>query len=310
MNTIRRHSDNPYPRFDLALRFLLGMIIVLMALGASVRIMGAGLACPDWPLCFGKVIPDYHPGVWFEFVHRADAGLVAIDFFLCAIFAFKTSGLPKGVKWGAFLGCVFLPAIIAMGAITVLHQVREVAVTAHLLLATGLFCAVYWMLISLRNRTQRPLEMFPTLLNVIARLLPVAIIFQIAVGGLVASTFAGSVCLDWPLCNGQWIPTLSGPIGLQVFHRFMAYGIAAVVIITWLVIQIKSNAHWVTPQLLNVSRFLFFIVLLQIFLGVMNLKFMIPPYLAVPHQTLALILLATSLKLYFVTRRAFQAATF
>jgi heme a synthase len=304
MNYINRNTDNMYPRFVLALRVLLGMVIVLMALGASVRIMGAGLACPDWPLCFGKVIPDYHPGVWFEFVHRADAGLVALDFLFCAIFAFKTHNMPKGVKWGAFLGCIILPCIISMGAITVLHQVREVAVTAHLLLATALFGAVYWMLMSLQNKAQRPLEMFPSSLALFAWVLPIAVFFQIAIGGLVASTFAGSVCLDWPLCNGQWVPTLSGPIGLQVFHRFTAYAIAFVIFIFTLVIQKNSTAHWVTPQLLRVSRFLIFVVFLQILLGVLNLKFMIPPYLAVPHQTIALLLFATSLRLYFLVRRA------
>ncbi len=310
MNQIHRYSENPYPRFKLALKFLLGMIIVLMALGASVRIMGAGLACPDWPLCFGKVIPDFHPGVWFEFVHRADAGLVAIDFLFCAIFAFKTANMPKGVKWGAFLGCLFLPAIIAMGAITVLHQVREVAVTAHLLLATSLFASVYWMFISLSNKVQRPLEMFPAPLELFAWIAPIAVFMQIAIGGLVASTFAGSVCLDWPLCNGQWVPTLSGPIGLQVVHRFMAYALAAGIFLTGLIIQLKSTTHWVTPQLLRVARFMMFVVFMQILLGVLNLKFMIPPYLAVPHQTIALLLFATTLHLYFVVRRARQSITF
>ncbi|RYZ69004.1 MAG: hypothetical protein EOP05_08490, partial [Proteobacteria bacterium] len=238
------------------------------------------------------------------FVHRADAGLVALDFLFCAIYAFKTHGMPKGVKWGAFLGCIILPCIIAMGAITVLHQVREVAVTAHLLLATSLFGAVYWMLISLQNKAQRPLEMFPPLLVTFAWIAPIAVFAQIAIGGLVASTFAGSVCLDWPLCNGQWVPTLAGPIGLQVVHRFTAYGLAAAIIAFGMSIQAQSTQHWVTPQLLRVSRFMLFVVFMQILLGVLNLKFMIPPYLAVPHQTIALLLFATTLRLYFLVRRS------
>ena len=47
---------------------------------------------------------------------------------------------------------------------------------------------------------------------------------QIVLGGLVASSYAGLACPDWPTCNGGlWVPTLDGTVGLHVLHRFNGY---------------------------------------------------------------------------------------
>tara|TARA_Y100000589_G_scaffold76303_1_gene70053 strand:- start:416 stop:655 length:240 start_codon:yes stop_codon:yes gene_type:complete len=35
-------------------------IIALIAIGSATRVMEAGLACPDWPLCYGTFLPMTH----------------------------------------------------------------------------------------------------------------------------------------------------------------------------------------------------------------------------------------------------------
>ena len=35
-------------------------IIALIAIGSATRVMEAGLACPDWPLCYGTFLPLGH----------------------------------------------------------------------------------------------------------------------------------------------------------------------------------------------------------------------------------------------------------
>ena len=52
----------------------------LIVLGALVRANDAGLACPDWPLCFGQVVPEFDVKVGFEWGHRALAGSVSLLF--------------------------------------------------------------------------------------------------------------------------------------------------------------------------------------------------------------------------------------
>ena len=64
-------------KFGSLLGLLIFLTVDLMVLGAGVRALDAGLTCPYWPLCFGKVIPAMHVGVWLEFIHRVIAGFVA-----------------------------------------------------------------------------------------------------------------------------------------------------------------------------------------------------------------------------------------
>src|SRR4051794_12103686 len=52
----------------------------LLVFGASVRVHGAGLACPDWPLCLGRVVPELDFQVFMEWGHRALASMVSTGF--------------------------------------------------------------------------------------------------------------------------------------------------------------------------------------------------------------------------------------
>ena len=55
-------------------------LIALIVIGGATRVMEAGLACPDWPLCYGSFSPFSHMNlkVFLEWFHRLDAFLVGI----------------------------------------------------------------------------------------------------------------------------------------------------------------------------------------------------------------------------------------
>ena len=290
-------------RYEMWLRTLLVFIVAVMALGAATRAMNAGLSCPDWPLCFGKVIPDYHPAVWFEFVHRACVGLMTLIFLGCAFYGFKKNDIPDGVRRAASIGLVLLIVQIVFGALTVRMQVKPIIVTTHLSLGTSFFLSVLWMIMALDERVDRPHGILPAGFVMWVRALPFLVFAQLVIGGFVASTYAGSVCVDWPKCNGLWFPTWMGAIGLQIFHRMVAYFLAVSIVYFAFYLQRSHIRPWVTPQFLRLSRWAAIIVCVQVVVGVLNLVLYIPPAMTTFHQTVAVLLLAICTRFSFVVGR-------
>ena len=314
-------------KFQNFLSVLAILIFGLMALGAGVRTMNAGLSCPDWPLCFGKVIPDFHPAVWFEFVHRAYAGVVGLGYVAALVIAWRSKVVPSSTKTAAKIGILFLVFQIFLGRQTVTMQLKPYIVTSHLLLATLFLVCVLWMLYGVRGELmareavqagarKKPSGagmaaaeftwVAPVGMRWLQYFLPVIVFVQIAIGGLVASTYAGMICVDWPYCNGQWVPTWAGPMGLQIIHRFVAYGLVVLFIALAFVARAKRSD--MSKPLVRLFYAAGVVVLLQTFVGIMNLILFIPPHVTVLHQTLAMILLAVSLKISFDLRHAVPAA--
>lgn len=272
-------------------RAFLGLVAVTYALlvfGASVRVHGAGLACPDWPLCFGEVIPELNFQVFLEWGHRALASIISFGFLILGGLALKDPAKRARVGGVLLVAAIALVAQVVLGGLTVLHLLAYWSVTLHLL--TGnLFCALLLLVAQRLLDAPAPRAAVPFAARGVAVALATMVVVQMGLGGLVSSNYAGLACTEWPTCNGGvWFPVFDGIVGLQVFHRLGAYTLFALAAAFFVV------ARNVAP-LRRAAGFVLGFVLLQIGIGIANVLLAMPVEIAIVHSAVAdLIVLSTT----------------
>lgn len=109
--------------------------LLLMAVGSATRVMNAGLACPDWPLCYGQLVPSKQMNlqVFLEWFHRLDAALIGISAIaLAGLSWWYRRSLPNWLPWASTfaLGLIVFQGVL--GGLTVTELLRFDIVTAHL----------------------------------------------------------------------------------------------------------------------------------------------------------------------------------
>ncbi|MFN3927438.1 MAG: COX15/CtaA family protein [Pseudanabaenaceae cyanobacterium] len=170
---------------------LAGITWLLMALGSATRVMDAGLACPDWPLCFGSVIPTAQMDlqVFLEWFHRVVASLVGLYTICLAGWAWWQ----RRLAWAGVGAVVLVLAQGILGGLTVTEFLKFEIVTAHL--GTGLlfFSYVLGFALILLDPQPRYGYTWRVAIGVVAVLL---VYGQSLLGGLVASQWALHQCLD------------------------------------------------------------------------------------------------------------------
>lgn len=78
--------------------------LFLMALGSATRVMNAGLSCPDWPLCYGELVPRQQMNlqVFLEWFHRLVASVMGLAAIVLAASAWwYRRALPTWTPWAA-----------------------------------------------------------------------------------------------------------------------------------------------------------------------------------------------------------------
>jgi heme A synthase len=284
--------------------------LALLYLGSVVHATESSLACPDWPTCFGTMVPEMTGGVFWEHLHRLVAGGLVLMFTLATWLARKET---KDRPWIfraclAGLGLLILQSVF--GGLTVLYRLPDLVSTTHLSLAF-LFLSLATVLATATHADAHPDTVgapFETGTAVrISRLaaLAVALVFvQSVLGALVRHTDGGMSCPDIPLCLGQVVPPL---VNIQItshfLHRFVA--LLATVAVLWVsVVAMRSDAPVALRALATMAGAL---VVVQVALGVASVLTVLAVAPVSLHTLVAAALLSTLVAVTTLSMRARQA---
>ncbi len=328
-------------RYNRLVLFALVVTLVVIVLGAWVRLTDAGLGCPDWPGCYGELTwPKSEQSIsqanerWAErpvetgkaireMVHRYVAGFLGLIVLALAVLAWRRRREPGQpvVLPLALLGLIIFQAALGMWTVTLL--LKPAIVLAHLLgglLTFSLLSWLYWrtrpqpLRVTLPQRRLR----IPVLIGL------VVLVGQIALGGWVSTNYAALACPDFPTCMGQVWPEQNYREGFKLWRGVgvdyegglldqsarmaihMAHRLGAVVVLGvfgWLLWRLFR-----TPGMVRPGAVLATLLITQITLGLLNVLLGLPLAVAVAHNGVAALLLGAMVYLLALTALPAEAS--
>jgi len=298
------------------------MIFAMVIVGGATRLTGSGLSITEWRPIMGTIPPlsvadwqdafgkyqlssqyrlqnqgmsleDFQFIFWWEWAHRLLGRLVGFVFAVPFIWFALRAQLPRNL-WPKLLGLFVLGGaqgalgwyMVASGLVDRV-EVSQYRLAAHLTLASFLFAAVVWTMLTLAKQSR-------TLSSWNAAALPFLVLLQIAAGAFVAGLNAGQGNNTWPLMDGQLVPNglnamqpawkniFENAITVQFDHRILAYAILCLAI-----------AHALSSRKLSASV-LVIAICGQASLGILTLLWHVPLALALLHQAGAMIVLTAA----------------
>ena len=310
------------------------LALVVVVLGAYVRLSHAGLGCPDWPGCYGQIgAPEASDDVaaanqafpdrpveaakaWKEMVHRYVAGTLGLLILWLAIMAWRNRqapGQPVALP-GFLLVLVIFQALLGMWTVTLL--LYPAVVTSHLMFGLATLALLWWLGsrgaglygdgAAAGDGWLRPLAAIGLLL----------VVGQIFLGGWTTSNYAALACPDFPTCHQQWWPEMDFGEGFRLLHELgvdyeggvldgpartaihMAHRIGALLVFALVTgIALLALIKAATPRVRRIGMLVLLLLSLQVGLGIANVVAGLPLVVAVAHNGVAALLLLTVLSL-------------
>ena len=277
--------------FRATLRILLGATIGLVVIGVIVRATESGMGCPDWPLCYGQIIPPTTDSgdviaykAWLEWIHRAIAAVIGLIVLAVVFIALRNLKGRRSLQ-GASIALLALVLFQAwLGRQTVLESNSGASVTAHLASAMAFVGLQIWMLArSGYDETLAGIRRASG--SVVAPIVAAGAIYALLLfGSNVTGTDTSLLYPDWPLMGGTLFPPITELSTPMILHRY-ATAIVALILISalWIVRREQgSPAH--VRQLLTYATVVFAV---QCVIGAVQIFTKLAPWTQTLHVALA-----------------------
>ena len=273
-------------------KIALVLLFILLVWGNLVAGLKAGLACPDWPLCHGQVVPPFRWDIYVEFIHRVIGGITSIFIFILCYQRFKA--YIGAIKTIPLLVVILLIFQIVLGGIVVLMELPVDLTTFHFANAIVIFALVVYM-VSYDGINNKPTFSISGYKGIFF-LLSILVFAQAVLGAYVRHSSSGLACPDFPTCLGYWIPPeISGIVLNHFAHRGLAYLLTIVVAILLIASYSSSSLQKYRGKL----SLLIGLIVLQVILGVAvvltKLNFAVTAF----HLFVGLLILTTALYAWF-----------
>lgn len=200
-------------------RITVALFFLLLIWGNLVAGLKAGLACPDWPLCQGTVLPPFRLDIWMGYSHRLIAALATVILLVLSWKRFNSfQGLAKVVP---LIAVTLIGTEILLGGAVVLLELPVQLTTVHFMIGLTVLLLAFYMASFDGDET-------PACFSLQDRAglffgMGLVIFSQSALGAYVRHANAGLACTDFPTCRGSWFPSnLSGALMAHFSHRLAA----------------------------------------------------------------------------------------
>ncbi|MBI2339626.1 MAG: COX15/CtaA family protein [Deltaproteobacteria bacterium] len=305
------------------------LALVVVILGAYTRLTDSGLGCPDWPGCYGQMIPrvmghesrvtSYESPIdikkaWTEMIHRYFAGTLGLFILVIAIISIKRRRQPGQpfLLPLLLLGAVIFQALLGMWTVTLL--LNPLVVMGHLLGGMTTLGLCWWLTLTCRGGPLWPPDMQGNHRGLPLPFAPIAaliiLILQIALGGWVSANYAALACPDFPTCMGSWWPQMNwahafdpwkslgaidneARVAIHILHRLGA-------VVTFLVLgflAVKGLTGAEDKSVKATSIIMILLLIAQVTLGISTVLFIRPLEIATAHNAVAALLLLTVIAL-------------